>query len=409
MFERGRGKYENVRRCTGSRVILTCRSVAAQIGSTVSRGRAAPSDSVAFADLPHPLDLALNDLGLADVPARVEAPRDEGQSLLGDRLGVLKVRRDANDRERPRGRRVQVSAFLVDARVVEFRPRAANAFFVDLELLPRLRRRLAGGAIEVLVGEEWQPVFRVAVRAHAPRVRSLVPLIRALVILGQRHREEHPAVADRLEGDLLPHEFFLDQEPRGAADLLLEDLAAVRQRLRLAREMIAPDAHPCAARQAERLDHELEVGVAHELFETSEIVERPELWYPGNVMLSHQGPREFLVRLELSRFLGRTNRRNRGGLERIRDAFLERRLGSDHREFDAVPLPPRDDALDVGHVPEEDVLRAPTDARILVRHGGVDVRLASMERFDDRMLAASAPDHQHLHNPMQSNWLSGFL
>src|SRR2546427_2846860 len=134
----------------GSRVILTCHSAAARIGSTASRRLEPPSDSVAFADLPHPLDLALNDLGLADVPARVEAPRDEGQSLLGDRLGVLKVRRDANDRERPRGRRVQVSAFLVDARVVEFRPRAANAVFVDLELLPRLRMRSVPHGDDVL-------------------------------------------------------------------------------------------------------------------------------------------------------------------------------------------------------------------------------------------------------------------
>src|SRR5207245_5525231 len=33
------------------------------------------SGSVAFADLSHPLDLALNDLGLAHAPARLEAPR----------------------------------------------------------------------------------------------------------------------------------------------------------------------------------------------------------------------------------------------------------------------------------------------------------------------------------------------
>src|SRR5436309_3509041 len=58
---------------------------------------------------------------------------------------------------------------------------------------------------------------------------------------------------------------------------------------------------------------------------------------------------------------------------------------------------------------EEDVLRAPTNSGIVVRHGGVDVRLASTERFDDRMLAASAPDHQDLHDPMRRRWLSGFL
>src|SRR3989442_13890991 len=93
----------------GSPVILTCHSAAARIGSTASRRLEPPSDSVAFADLPHPLDLALNDLGLADVPPRVEAPRDESQRVLGDRFGVRGIRPDADDPYRPRGRRVQVA------------------------------------------------------------------------------------------------------------------------------------------------------------------------------------------------------------------------------------------------------------------------------------------------------------
>src|SRR5437667_9292069 len=113
-------------------------------------------------------------------------------------------------------------------------------------------------------------------------------------------------------------------------------------------------------------------------------------------MISHQGPREFVVRLELRRFPGRADRRNRSGLEGIGDSFLERRLGPDHREFDPISFRPGDDALDVGHVPEEDVLRAATDRGILVRHRGVDVGLAAMERLDDRMLAAPPPDHRDL-------------
>ena len=119
-------------------------------------------------------------------------------------------------------------------------------------------------------------MVRVTVGAHSSRVRPFVPLVRALVILGQRHRDERSAVAERLEGELLPHEFLLDEEPRRAANLLLQDLAAIRERLRLAREMIAPDAHAFAARQAQRLDHELEVRVVHELLEARETVERPE-------------------------------------------------------------------------------------------------------------------------------------
>src|SRR5436309_1215873 len=126
-------------------------------------------------------------------------------------------------------------------------------------------------------------------------------------------------------------------------------------------------------------------------------------------MVPHQGPREFLVRLQLGRLLRWTDRWNRGGFEGIGDPFLEGGLRSDHREFDSVALRPRDDALDVRHVPEEDVLRTTTNPWILVRHCGVDVGLTSTERFDDRMLAAPAPDDQHLHNCNSEKWRPGFL
>src|SRR3989475_13089399 len=117
------------------------------------------SDSMAFAALPHSLHPAVDALVLADVPACVEAPRDERKSLLGDRFGVREIRRDPDNREGPRGRRVQVSAFLVDARVVELRPGAANALFIDLELLSRLRMRAVPHRDDVLphpgVAGEW--------------------------------------------------------------------------------------------------------------------------------------------------------------------------------------------------------------------------------------------------------------
>src|SRR5207244_6348996 len=122
-----------------------------------------------------------------------------------------------------------------------------------------------------------------------------------------------------------------DDDPRPPADLLLEDLPAVGARLRFAREVIAPAAHAFPAGQAERLDHELEIRVVHELLEAREIVERPELREPGNLMLPHQGPREFLVRFELRGFSRRADRRNRSGLKAIRYPFLERRLQPTHR------------------------------------------------------------------------------
>src|SRR5437016_10007475 len=88
----------------------------------------------------HPLDFLLHDLGLADVPPGVKAPRDEGEGLLRDRLRLLEIRRDPDDRKGPGGRRVQVASLLVDARVVQLRTGLPDAVLVDLQLLsgPRM-------------------------------------------------------------------------------------------------------------------------------------------------------------------------------------------------------------------------------------------------------------------------------
>src|SRR5438094_105883 len=59
--------------------------------------------------------------------------------LLRDRLRLFQVRRDPDDREGPGGRRIQVAALLVDARVVQLRTGLPDAVLVDLQLFPRLR------------------------------------------------------------------------------------------------------------------------------------------------------------------------------------------------------------------------------------------------------------------------------
>src|SRR2546422_9264934 len=389
-------------------------------------------------------------------------------------------------------------ALLVDAREEELRPRAADALFVDLELLPRLRTRAvahgddvlapgrvggelrAGGGfcrrdtgaeieeialadrqdvhrlrvreshveleefralvrrheaavqdaferraprghrldrprhrleglIEILLRQEGQEVVRVAVRPHTACVRAFVSFVRALVVLGERHRHEGPSVAKRLEGELLPDELLLDQEPRCAPDFLLKNFATVRERLRLGREMVAPYSDAFPSRQAERLDDELEVGVVHELFESSEVIEGPKLRASRDLFASHELPRELLVRFELSRLARRADRRDPRGFKRIRDPLLERRLGADDREIDRTLLRPRDDALDRGHIAKEDILGSPPNPGILVRHRRKDVRVASMERLDDRMLAAPSPDHQHVHGTGVRKRGAGFL
>jgi hypothetical protein len=47
------------------------------------------------------------------------------------------------------------------------------------------------------------------------------------VVLRERRRDQRAPVAEGLEGELLTDQLFLDKEPRGPADLLLQDLSAV--------------------------------------------------------------------------------------------------------------------------------------------------------------------------------------
>src|SRR5712691_3932859 len=65
--------------------------------------------------LAHAVHFVLDDLGLPDVPTCVEASRHEREGLFRDRLGLLERRGEADHREGPRCRRVQMTGLLVDA------------------------------------------------------------------------------------------------------------------------------------------------------------------------------------------------------------------------------------------------------------------------------------------------------
>src|SRR5881396_2975580 len=106
------------------------------------------TESETLSKLLHPLDLLLDDFGLADVASRVEAPRDERESLLGDRLGLLQVPGDSYDCEGSRRGRVQMPALPLYARKEELRPRLrtrAVAHGDDVLAHGRLGRELHGG------------------------------------------------------------------------------------------------------------------------------------------------------------------------------------------------------------------------------------------------------------------------
>src|SRR5947209_18687257 len=111
----------------------------------------------------------------------------------------------------------------------------------------------------------------------------------------------------------------------------------------------------------------------------------------------------------MSSLTARSDARWPRAVKGIRAPLLERRLGADDREIARTLLRPRDDALDRGHVAKEDILGSPPNPGILVRHRRKDVRVASMQRLDDRMLAAPSPDHQHVHGTGVRKRGAGFL
>src|SRR5947208_6041095 len=253
------------------------------------------------------------------------------------------------------------------------------------------------GAREVVLREERETVIRVAEGPHAARVGTPVPLVRPLVVLSDGRGDQRAAVAEGLQGKLLPHQLLFHEEPGDAADLLLEDFAAVGEGFLFRREMVPPHADAFPAGQPERLDHELEIGGFHEVRKRIEVAERPGPRGAGNPVVAHQVPRELLVRLELGRLPRRSDRRDARRFEGVGDASLERAFGSDDREFDLALDGPPHDLIDRGHVDQEDVLRRPSDPGILIRHRGERVRVVAPEGFHGRMLATASPDHEDPH------------
>src|SRR4030065_460326 len=136
------------------------------------------------------------------------------------------------------------------------------------------------------------PLNGVPREANAPPVFSLRPRARPFGAPRGRRGHVPPPVAEGLEAELLPDELLLDEEPRGAADPLVENLLPIREGPRLRREVVPPHLDSLAPGEAAGLDHELEVRVVHELLKGAESVERPIGGQPRDPEVPHEVPRE---------------------------------------------------------------------------------------------------------------------
>src|SRR3990172_512251 len=154
-----------------------------------------------------------------------------------------------------------------------------------------------------------------------------------------RENSSPPPGAGGLEGDPPPNELLLDEEPRGAADPLVENLLPIREGRRLRREVVPPHPDSLAPGEADGLDHELEVRVVHELLKGAESVERPIGGQPRDPEVPHEVPRERLVRLEPRGGAGWPHGRGPRRLERVRAPVAPGRLPPHHRPLRPPVLP----------------------------------------------------------------------
>src|SRR4030067_1765866 len=95
-----------------------------------------------------------------------------------------------------------------------------------LEGLDDVFHDLDSALVFVLLEEREKTAF-LRVRAHSTCVGPLIPLECSFVVLHRGHRNDLPAVAERLYRELLPDELLLYHYSRGASYLLRELLVCI--------------------------------------------------------------------------------------------------------------------------------------------------------------------------------------
>ncbi len=234
---------------------------------------------------------------------------------------------------------------------------------------------------------------RGRVSAHAARVRALVAVADALVILRGGEREEALAVGDDVEARLLAWEELLDDD--GATRIAERAFAhrGAHRGERLVRGL--GDDDPLACREPIRLDDERAVRGAHVRLRGVRVVE--DLEGRGRDLAALQEAlHEGLRALERRGRPRRAERADPLGLEGVDEARDERRLRTHDDELDRLPLRRGDHA--------RDIVRAALDVARLRGGPSVsgqreDLVPVRREAPNERVLARSGTDDHHAHGP----------
>ena len=222
------------------------------------------------------------------------------------------------------------------------------------------------------------------VAPHPARVRALVAVEDALVVLRRRERHRTLAVAEREQRELLALEELL-QDHLGLAEALLTE-EHVDGVAGLA--LVLGDDHALAGREHVGLQHGGIRG-AGEVRRRLLAVAEHHVRGGGHAAVAHQLLGVCLRALDARRRAGRPEGGDAGGAQGVNEACHERRLGAHDDEID-LTLPGRLD-----HVATRQALHSvPGDPGVARRGQHLERAAPAEERADDRVLAAARAHDQ---------------
>ena len=232
------------------------------------------------------------------------------------------------------------------------------------------------------------------VGSHAARVGAFVVVVGGLVVLGGFERDDGAAIDDGEDARLLADQALFDHDPlAGLAERLVDHDVPDGGHGFLSR---GADDDPFAGGQAVGLDDQGPFGSFFDVGRRGGCVVKDGIIRGRDVCQAHEVLGEGLAPFQFGRLAGRTEDEQAGILEGVDHAGGERRLWPDDGQVDLFGLGELDQPCDVVGV---DIEVLPVEGRAGVARGAEDVcdQGRPGQLPDERMLAASIPNHQYFH------------
>ena len=252
-----------------------------------------------------------------------------------------------------------------------------------------------GGAhdfLDGLVDHGLRNLRHRAVGTHATGVRTLVAIVGALVILGDRHRPEIGAVDKAHQGEFLAVQEVLDNDlgTGGAEAMVDEDVFECA----LGGVLVHGHGHALACRQTVGLDDNRGTVLVYVVLRHLEIAEGLVLG-GRDVVSVHELLGEVLGAFNLGGGLGRAERLDAGGGEIVHDAFDQRDFRAYEHPVITIVLHEFDKCGVIRLAQLRGVDAVLEHARVAGSHGDfVDARCLE-QRVGNGVLARAGADNQY--------------